>query len=186
MTRNASDTENQSKPRARYWRSLSELRGSEDFDQYVDREFPVAASEFPDGVSRRRWMKLMGASLTLAGVSGCRYAEEQIAPFVIRPEGRIPGESYSRATNYEWADRVYNLLVTCVDGRPIKIEPNNEHPSGGGTDVYSQASILDLYDPDRARGDEGFLLRKGEEGRRLEVDWDEFDRKAFIKAAAGE
>ncbi len=184
MTLNASDTENQTKPGARYWRSLSELRGSEEFDQYVEREFPVAASEFPEGVSRRRWMKLMGASLTLAGVNGCRYPEEQIAPFVIRPEGRIPGESYDRATSFELADRVYNLLVTCFDGRPIKIEPNTEHPNDSGTDVYSQASILSLYDPDRARGDEGFLLRKVE-NRRLEVDWEEFDRIAFVKAAEG-
>ncbi len=186
MTRNASNPEDQSQPRARYWRSLSELRESEDFNQYLDREFPVAASEFPEGVSRRRWMKLMGASLTMAGVSGCRYPTEQIAPFVVRPEGRIPGESYSRATNFEWADRVYNLLVTCFDGRPLKIEPNQMYPGGSGTDVYAQASILNLYDPDRARGDEGFLLRRRDK-RRYEVNWDEFDSygKALIKTAAG-
>jgi molybdopterin-containing oxidoreductase family iron-sulfur binding subunit len=185
MTRNASNPENQSPPRARYWRSLSELRESEDFNQYLDREFPVAASEFPEGVSRRRWMKLMGASLTMAGISGCRYPTEQIAPFVVRPEGRIPGESYSRATNFEWADRVYNLLVTCFDGRPLKIEPNQMYPGGSGTDVYSQASVLSLYDPDRSRGDEGFLLRKRDK-RRYEVNWDEFDAygQALIKTAA--
>ena len=95
-----------------YWRSLSELRGDDDFkNQYLDREFPVAASEFPEGVSRRRWMQLMSASLAMAGVTGCRYPEETIEPFVIRPEGRIPGESYLRATNIELAGRVYNLLI---------------------------------------------------------------------------
>ncbi len=159
-----------------YWRSLSELRGSEDFDQYLDREFPVAASEFPEGVSRRRWMQLMGASLAFAGVAGCRYPEETIEPFVIRPEGRTPGESYSRATNFELAGRVYNLLISCVDGRPLKIEPNTEHPSDVGTDAFAQASILGLYDPDRARDDEGFLLRNvKEENRSYVSDWSEFN-----------
>lgn len=176
-------SDEQSKPL--YWRSLSELRGDEDFkNKYLDREFPVAASEFPEGVSRRRWMQLMSASLAMAGVTGCRYPEETIEPFVIRPEGRIPGEFYMRATNLELAGRVYNLLVKCVDGRPLKIEPNNDHPSGGGTDAYVQASILGLYDPDRSRGDRGFLIRKGEK-RRVPADWSEFDKyaKALMKAA---
>ncbi len=170
-----------------YWRSLSELRGEAEFNDYLDREFPVAASEFPEGVSRRRWMQLMGASLAVAGASGCRYPKETIEPFVIRPEGRVPGEGYSRATNIELAGRVYNLLIGCVDGRPLKIEPNISHPSGTGTDVYAQASILQLYDPDRARGDDGFLLQKGEK-RRLEVNWTEFDPigKSVIKRAEGE
>ena len=174
-----------SSPRSRYWRSLSEFEGRDDFQQYIDREFPVAASEFPEGVSRRRWMQLMGASLAIAGATGCRYPEEVIAPFVIRPEGRVPGESYSRATNFELAGRVYNLLVNCVDGRPLKIEPNDDHPSGGGTDVYSQASILGLYDPDRARGDENFLIRKGEK-RREPASWDDFSTygQNLIRTAA--
>ena len=176
-----------SQPRARYWRSVAELEQSDDFTQYLDREFPVAASEFPAGVSRRRWIQLMGASLAVAGATGCRYPEEVIAPFVLRPEGRIPGETYSRATNIELADRVYNLLITCVDGRPIKVEPNTDHPGGAGTDVFSQASMLSLYDPDRARGDDGFLLRRNADGRREQTGWEEFDSygPARIKEAEG-
>ncbi len=176
--------EHEAQAKPAYWRSLSELRGAEEFNQYLDREFPVAASEFPEGVSRRRWMQLMGASLAVVGASGCRYPVETIEPFVIRPEGRLPGESYSRATNIELAGRVYNLLVSCVDGRPLKIEPNSEHPAGGGTDAYSQASILGLYDPDRARSDDGFLLRQGE-SRRLPASWDDFDAvgRSLLKTA---
>ncbi len=168
-----------------YWRSLSELRGSDDFSPSLEREFPVAASEFPDGVSRRRWMKLMGASMAMAGVAGCRYPEEEILPFVIRPEGRVPGETYLRTTNFEMAGRVYNLLVSNFDGRPLKIEPNPDHPGGGGTDVYSQASILGLYDPDRARGKTASLLHKSGEGPRKEVQWDAFDAyvENLIKSA---
>ncbi len=171
--------------RPQYWRSLAEFRGGKEFEQYLDREFPVAASEFPEGVSRRRWMQLMGASLALVGAAGCRYPEEEILPFVIRPEGRIPGETYSRATSFELAGRVYNLLVTNFDGRPLKIEPNDQHPAGSGTDVFSQASILGLYDPDRARGDEGFLLRRGED-RRMPVGWEEFENfsKSLVKTSA--
>ncbi len=176
-------------PRARYWRSLSELHRSDDFNQFLDREFPVAASEFPEGVSRRRWLQIMGASLAVAGATGCRYPEETIAPFVLRPEGRVPGETYSRATNLELAGRVYNLLVTCVDGRPLKIEPNTEHPSGLGTDAYVQASILGLFDPDRSRSDDGPILRRGddEKGRRVAADWDAFDKygENLLRAAEG-
>src|SRR5690554_5322054 len=88
----------------RYWRSLAELHGDESFtSDFVHREFPVAASEFPDGISRRRWMQLMSASLAMAGVAGCRYPEELIAPFVVRPAGRMPGETYFSATNVEIA-----------------------------------------------------------------------------------
>ena len=176
-------------PRARYWRSVSELHRSDDFNKFLDREFPVAASEFPEGVSRRRWLQIMGASLAVAGATGCRYPEETIAPFVLRPEGRVPGETYSRATNLELAGRIYNLLVTCVDGRPLKIEPNTDHPSGLGTDAYVQASILGLFDPDRSRSDDGPILRRGdgEKGRRVAADWDAFDKygENLLRAAEG-
>ena len=172
-------------PRNRYWRSLSELQQQDDFQQYLQREFPVAASEFPEGVSRRRWLQLMGASLALAGVAGCRYPEELITPFVIRPEGRIPGETYGRATNFELAGRVYNLLVSNLDGRPIKIEPNPDHPDGLATDAYVQASILNLYDPDRSRSDDGPILRREPGKRPSVVGWNAFDNfgPALVRTA---
>ena len=176
--------ETSAKPRDRYWRSLSELHESTEFKQFLHREFPVAASEYPEGVSRRRWLQLMAASMSVAGAVGCRYPTETIAPFVLRPEGRLPGETYSRSTNFELAGRVYNLLVTNVDGRPIKIEGNAKHPCGGGTDAYIQASILGLYDPDRARGDDGVVLRRGAKGATA-VQWADADQYAvdLIKSA---
>ena len=70
----------------RYWRSLSELENSPEFDEFLQREFPVAAAEFPDGISRRRWLQLMAASLAFGGLAGCRYREEKIAPLAKRPE----------------------------------------------------------------------------------------------------
>lgn len=176
--------------RDRYWRSLQELHQDDEFvKDYLHREFPVAASEYPDGVSRRRWMQIMGASLSLAGAAGCRYPTEIITPFVIRPEGRIPGETYGRATNFELAGRVYNLVISNVDGRPIKIEGNPNHPGGrGGTDAYVQASILGLYDPDRAR-DEALPLRLREEkGKGKGAAWSDFnsDAVALVKLAEGD
>ena len=167
------------KPRDRYWRSLSELHQSKEFNQFLHREFPVAASAYPEGFSRRRWLQLMGASMSVAGAVGCRYPTETIAPFVLRPEGRIPGEDYYRSSNIELAGRVYNLLITNVDGRPVKIEGNKNHPCGGGTDAYSQASILNLYDPDRARGDDGVVLRRTAKGKISVASWADADAAAI-------
>ena len=135
-----------------YWRSLEELQDTPEFREFLHREFPVAASEIPEGVSRRRWMQLMGASLALGGLTGCRWQAEQIAPFAIRPENRIPGEPEFFATSIDIGGMPRHLLVTCYDGRPIKVEGNPEHPfSRGGTDAFAQASILGLYDPDRSQ-----------------------------------
>lgn len=137
--------------RKSYWRSLREVENTPEFQEMLHREFPVAASEFPDHLSRRRWMQLMGASLALGGLAGCRWEVEQIAPFAARPEGRIPGEPEYYATSAEIAGEPAHLLVTCYDGRPIKVEGNPDHPvSRGSTDRYAQASILGLYDPDRS------------------------------------
>ncbi|MFM8264423.1 MAG: TAT-variant-translocated molybdopterin oxidoreductase [Pirellula sp.] len=151
--------------RTRYFRSLDELQKTPEFQQFLDREFPQAASEFPEGVSRRRWLQLMGASLALGGLSGCRYNREEVAAFVMRPEGRIPGIPEHYATNFEWAGRVVHALVANVDGRPLKVDGNVEHPvyakyqskeaatnkklASAGTDVFTQGAILSLYDQDR-------------------------------------
>ena len=155
----------------KYWRSLSELQDTPEFRQFLEREFPVAASEFPEGVTRRRWMQLMGASLALGGLSGCRWEAEQIAPFAMRPENRIPGEAEYFATSVEIAGMPRHLLVTCYDGRPIKVEGNPEHPaSRGATDVFAQASILGLYDPDRSDS-----LRQRQGRQQFTRSWGDFE-----------
>ena len=123
------------------------------------REFPEAAAEFPEGVSRRRWLQLMGASLALGGLTGC-WEREIISPFVQRPAGRIPGVPQKFATCWELGGVAKPLVVTCYDGRPIKAEGNPEHPASlGATDALSQALVLQMYDPDRAVG---VQVRKGE------------------------
>ena len=154
-----------------YWRSLGELQDTPEFRDFLHREFPVAASEFPEGLSRRRWLQLMGASLALGGLTGCRWESEQILPFAIRPENRIPGVAEQFATSIDIAGMPRHLLVTCYDGRPIKVEGNPEHPdSRGATDTFAQATILDLYDPDRSS-----QLRERRNRKTFTRSWDEFD-----------
>ena len=140
-------------PSRPYWRSLADLEQSPEFVEYVHREFPVAASEWHDPVSRRNFLKLMGASLALAGVYGCqRGPEETIVPYVQPPE-QLPGSRtvyFATAMPFDGYGR--GLLVESYQGRPIKVEGNPSHPASlGATDTFAQASLLNLYDPDRSQ-----------------------------------
>jgi molybdopterin-containing oxidoreductase family iron-sulfur binding subunit len=140
-----------------YWASLDELADTGEFRSFVHNEFPSVADELLNGEDRRSFLKIMGASLALAGLSmtagGCRrWPKEQILPFAHRPEGFVPGAAQRYATSWDVGGVARGHLVTCYDGRPVKIEGNPQHPINlGGTDAISQASILDLYDPDRSR-----------------------------------
>jgi molybdopterin-containing oxidoreductase family iron-sulfur binding subunit len=136
-----------------YWRSLEELAGSEEFREMLHREFPKGASEWLDTFSRRGFLKTMGASLALAGLTGCtRLPLTEIVPYVKQPENVIPGRPKFYATAFTLGGYASPILVESHMFRPTKVEGNPEHlASLGGTDIYAQASILDLYDPDRAQ-----------------------------------
>ncbi len=136
-----------------YWRSLEEVAGTPEFAEYLNREFPENASEWLDPKGRRGFLKLMGASLALAGVSACtRQPEEQIVPYVRQPEELVPGRPLYYATAMPFDGAGVGLLVESHEGRPTKIEGNPDHPSSkGATDIFAQASILELYDPDRSQ-----------------------------------
>jgi molybdopterin-containing oxidoreductase family iron-sulfur binding subunit len=136
-----------------YWRSLEELAGSAEFQRAVQREFPKGASEWLDPVSRRGFLKLMSASLALAGMTSCvRMPFEPIVPYVRQPEQLVLGVPMYYATAMTMNGYAYPQLVTSHEGRPTKIEGNPQHPAClGGSDIFSQAAILDLYDPDRAQ-----------------------------------
>ncbi len=136
-----------------YWRSLEELAGSEEFQEMLHREFPKGASEWLDGLSRRGFLKTMGASLALAGLTGCtRMPITEIVPYVRQPENVVPGRPMFYATAFTLGGYASPILVESHLFRPTKIEGNPQRPaSGGGTDIYAQASLLDLYDPDRAQ-----------------------------------
>jgi len=136
-----------------YWRSLEELAGSEAFQEMLHREFPKGASEWLDDFSRRGFLKTMGASLALAGLTGCtRMPITEIVPYVRQPENVVPGRPMFYATAFTLGGYASPILVESHLFRPTKVEGNPQHPASlGGTDVYAQASILDLYDPDRAQ-----------------------------------
>ena len=137
------------------WRSLDELSGTPEFFESLSREFPRQAGELRDEASRRTFLKLMAASMGLAGVglSGClRQPEEKIVPYVRQPEDSLPGKPQFYATCTTLGGYATGLLVESHEGRPTKIEGNPEHPASlGATDVFAQASILSLYDPDRSQ-----------------------------------
>ena len=138
-----------------YWRCLEELADSEEFHKLLKQEFPQQAAGLLDGVSRRDFLKLMGASLALAGLSGCGRAapqDEKIVPYVNQPEEIIPGRPLFFATAFPIGGVGTGVLVESHEGRPTKIEGNPNHPASlGATDAFTQASILTLYDPDRSQ-----------------------------------
>ena len=137
-----------------YWRSLEELAGTEEFQQFLQAEFPNAVEEVSDPTGRRRFLKLMGASMALAGAgSACvKQPREKIVPYVKQPEDLIPGRPKYYATAVTHSGYARGVLVESHEYRPTKIEGNPQHPASlGGTDAFTQAAVLDLYDPDRSR-----------------------------------
>src|SRR5215469_18435079 len=139
----------------RYWRSVEELADTPEVRNWLEREFPQGAAELEaDGVSRRNFLRLMGASLALAGVglSGCRRPQSTIVPYTKSVEWLIPGKAVLYTTSIAGRQGGTPLIVTTYEGRPTKIEGNPLVPSSnGGTDAFAQATVLDLYDPERAR-----------------------------------
>jgi MoCo/4Fe-4S cofactor protein with predicted Tat translocation signal len=145
-----------------YWRSLEELADSPEFREFVEREYPQQAEEWNDPFSRRTFIKLMGASLALAGLTSCVYQPpEKIVPYVNQPEDMVPGKPLYFATAMPLSGVATPLLVKSNEGRPTKVEGNPDHPNNlnadlnqkgtSATDLFAQASILTLYDPDRSQ-----------------------------------
>jgi len=152
-----------------YWRSLEELADSPAFQEFVVREYPQQAEEWHDPIERRTFIKLMGASLALAGLSGCVFQPpEKIVPYVKQPEEEVPGKALFFATAAPLLGAALPVLVRSNEGRPTKIEGNPDHPNNrpsdtvtnnlvqdprgfSATDIFTQASVLSLYDPDRSQ-----------------------------------
>ena len=161
----------------RFWRSLDELANTPAFQEAVEREFPSAAQEWVDPVSRRGFMKLMGASMALAGLAGCtKQPDEPIYPYVKAPEDLVLGKPMYFATAHPFTTGAIPLLVKSDEFRPIKVDGNPEHAyNHGSSDVFSQGTLLDLYDPDRSQK----TLYRGEIR-----SWEEFVQALQEKAAA--
>jgi MoCo/4Fe-4S cofactor protein with predicted Tat translocation signal len=152
----------------KYWRSLEELADTPVFREFVAREFPQQAEEWNDPLERRTFIKLMGASLALAGLSGCVFQPpEKIVPNVKQPEEYVPGKALFYATAAPLFGIATPVLVRSNEGRPTKIEGNPDHPinrpvespsenpvwnprGSSATDIFTQASLLSLYNPERS------------------------------------
>jgi len=167
----------------RYWRSLGELSDTPEFRGWLEREFPAGANQLEgDDWSRRGFLKLMGASMALAGfgLTSCRRPEAHLVPFTKSAEWTIPGKALYYATAMPRRTGALPLIAAAIDGRPIKLEGNPLHPaSGGATDAFAQASLLDLYDPARSKR----FVEKGErdeKGKKAE-NFEARDRATFEK-----
>jgi MoCo/4Fe-4S cofactor protein with predicted Tat translocation signal len=161
----------------RFWKNLDELAETPAFHELMREEFPrqAGANEWVDAVSRRGFLKVMGASLALAGLAGCtKQPDEPIYPYIKQPEDLVLGKPMYFATAHPFPTGAIPVLIKSDSFRPIKVEGNPEHPmSRGKSDAFSQATLLDLYDPDRSQ----HVLYRGENSA-----WGDFQR-AFAEAA---
>ncbi|HEV2484875.1 MAG TPA: TAT-variant-translocated molybdopterin oxidoreductase [Terracidiphilus sp.] len=161
----------------RFWRSVDELADTAEFQAAVEREFPSAAQEWVDPVSRRGFLKVMGASLALAGLAGCaKQPEEPIYPYVKQPEDLVLGKPMYFATAHPFTTGGVPVLVKSDEFRPIKVDGNPEHVyNQGASDPYTQGTLLDLYDPDRSQ----HVTYRGENR-----EWAEFAQALRVKVAS--
>ncbi|MGA8161724.1 MAG: TAT-variant-translocated molybdopterin oxidoreductase, partial [Acidobacteriaceae bacterium] len=144
----------------KFWRSIDELVDAPEFAELVNEEFPSQASEWLDPVSRRSFLKVMGASMALAGLAGCtKQPDEAIMPYVTAPEDLILGKPVYFASAFPFTTGAVPVLIKSAAYRPIKVDGNPEHPyNRGGSDPITQATLLDMYDPDRSQ----HILYRGE------------------------
>jgi MoCo/4Fe-4S cofactor protein with predicted Tat translocation signal len=177
-----------------YWRSLEDLASTPGFKKLIEDEFPQQAigwSEDEDSVEgRRNFLKLMGASLALGGLSGCitRQPTEHITPYVRQPEELIPGRPLFYATAMTMHGVANGVLAESHEGRPTKIEGNPEHPATlGAADAFLQASVLQLYDPDRSQSVlfEGEIRSWGDFYTALREVLNQQDAKPAVQKGAG-
>ena len=166
-----------------YWRSLDELADSDAYRAFVAKEFPGLEEELTAPSSRRDFFKVMGASLAMASLTACRWPRELIVPYANRPEGRIPGVPVQYASALELGGSAVGVLVSSYDGRPVKIEGNPLHPASlGAADVFMQAAVLELYDPDRSR--QPVRRESGKELPQTAEDFDGWAREHFAALRA--
>ena len=144
-----------------YWQSLEELVETPEFEAFMESEFPRQAAPFQQSVNRRDFMKLLGGSLALAGLSACArppLPNEKIVPYVRAPEEIIPGVPLFYSSTLTMDGFAHGVIAESHQGRPTKVEGNPDHPASlGATDVFMQAAVLDIYDPDRSQT----VLRNG-------------------------
>lgn len=138
-----------------YWRSLDEIADTQEFQEFLHKEFPRQAAPLEHGMQRRDFLKLLGASMALAGLSACArppLPNEKIVPYVKQPDQITPGRPLFFATAVAYGGYAEGVLAESHQGRPTKLEGNPDHPASlGATGAVTQAQVLGLYDPDRSQ-----------------------------------
>src|SRR5580704_3621840 len=159
----------QGKSGKQYWRCLEELAETPEFMDFLVDEVPQQTRALATGLDRRQFLTLAGASLAFAGISGCRFLPDaKVVPYVSQPEDLTPGLPLTFATSILRGGYATGVLATSREYRPVKLEGNPDHyASLGATDAYTQAELLNLYDPDRSQ-------TVVEEGKLS--DWDRFEK----------
>ncbi len=141
-----------------YWRSLEELAEKPEFLDWLHNEWPREAALWDRAVDRRQILRLMGASMALAGLAGCGRSPSKIVPYVRQPADIVPGVPRHYATALSHDGYAHGVIGETYDGRPTHIAGNPDHPlNHGATSVFDQATVLGLYDPDRSQA----VRRKG-------------------------
>ena len=145
-----------------YWKSLKDISSEEDYNRFLKQ----SDHNEDNGLSRRNFLSLIAASVALAGLEGCKKPVQKIIPYVEAEIGTIPGIPKYYASTIPWKNNALGVVIENHDERPVKVEGNEKHPSTlGKSNAFSQASTIEMYDPDRARG----VKYNGEK-----VDWSEY------------
>lgn len=166
-----------------YWRSVDNLHRTETYIKSIESEFEGGQQSEISGLQRRSMLKLMGASMAFAGMGvACRRPEAKILPYTKQPEDIVPGKPNYYATVIADGLDAVGVLVESHEGRPTKIEGNpDHHGSLGKADMAMQASVLELYDPDRS-----VTPTQAFKGQRMPsnwIEWDMFAEEHFAKLA---
>jgi MoCo/4Fe-4S cofactor protein with predicted Tat translocation signal len=160
-----------------YWKSLDEKYQTPEYKQIAEREFvssPFASEDGTDGVARRDFLKLMGASIALASTACIRRPVDYIVPYANHPPEITPGVANYYASSFTYGGQSYGLVVKTREGRPIKLEGNPRHPvNKNGLSAIAQAQVLSLYDPDRLQAP----LKRNEDGTFSKISWDSLDEE---------
>ena len=145
-----------------YWKSLKDISSEEDYNRFLKQ----SEHNIDNGLSRRNFLSLIAASVALAGLEGCKKPVQKIIPYVEAEIGTIPGIPKYYASTLPFKNNALGVVIENHDERPVKVEGNEKHPATmGKSNSFAQASTLEMYDPDRARG----IKFKGNK-----VDWSEY------------
>lgn len=182
---------NSSKKANPYWLSLEQWGGDPEFQEKAEREFitsPLKSEDGEDGVARREFLKLMGASLALSTAGCLRRPVQKIVPYAKQPEEITLGKANYYTSSWSDGLEVFPLLVKSLEGRPIKVEGLAEHPlSKGGLSARAQAHLLMAYDPDRAQAPLRLIQREGRTNfESIGTTWEKLDEVVAAQLKKGQ